>query len=248
MIGPAFISAPESASPQSSITPGKARPITPSACVLAAQREHAGRQPLGTDGDRRLERPVLAREPRQRAGLGERGIGAIAGIAQRPWRTCTEPNVPGGRNTTCPSVRCGASARAMSCCAVAGAGQRMSSASAHGVGDVVGDRATSFASCRPRKSLTDDRAAGRVVRFDRRPVAPPQAHLVARERQVARRRERAVAAAEDGDFHADPCSVAGGSAVALTVPSAISSLSRSAAPCPWRCAAGCPRTRIRAAP
>ena len=81
MMGPAFIKRAESASPQASMTPGNARPITASAWLGQTQREDAGRQPLGADGDRRLEGAVLAREPRQRAGLGERNLGPIAGIA-----------------------------------------------------------------------------------------------------------------------------------------------------------------------
>ena len=50
---------------------------------LQRQREHARRQPLGADGDRRLEGPVLAREPGQRAGFRERDLGAVAGIPGR---------------------------------------------------------------------------------------------------------------------------------------------------------------------
>ena len=82
MIGPAFISAPDSASPQGSITPGKARPITSSAWSRVRQRKHADRQPLGADGDRDLERAVLARQPGQRAGLGKAGVGAVAGVVR----------------------------------------------------------------------------------------------------------------------------------------------------------------------
>ena len=82
MIGPAFISAPDSASPQGSIAPGNARPITSSAWSRVLEREHADRQPLGADGDGDLERPVLARQPGQGAGLGEAGVGAVAGIVR----------------------------------------------------------------------------------------------------------------------------------------------------------------------
>ena len=40
------------------------------------------------------------------------------------------PKVPGGRNTTWPLCRCGAIARAMSACAIAGLGTTISSAPA----------------------------------------------------------------------------------------------------------------------
>jgi hypothetical protein len=43
--------------------------------------------------------------------------------------------------------------------------------------------------------------AGGAMRGDRLLVAPPQPHLVAGQREIARRRERAVAAAEHCDAH-----------------------------------------------
>ena len=81
IIGPAFISAPESASPQSSITPGKAFEMMASAWSLRVQRKHAGRQALGAHGDRNLERAMLARQPRKRPGFGKGHVGAMAGVA-----------------------------------------------------------------------------------------------------------------------------------------------------------------------
>ena len=101
-----------------------------------------------------LERPVLAREPRQRAGLGEGDLGAVAGIARGLARTRSEPNVPGGRKTTWPSDRCGASAARD--VGLRGRGRRAHDqlGAAHRRGDVGSDRATGCASCRPRKSLT----------------------------------------------------------------------------------------------
>ena len=44
------------------------------------QREDAGRQPLGANGDGDFKRAVLARQPRQRAGFGKGDVGIIAGI------------------------------------------------------------------------------------------------------------------------------------------------------------------------
>ena len=167
---------------------------------LQRQREYARRQPLGTDGDRRLEGPMLAREPRQRAGLGERDLGAVAGIPLRPSANSIEPNVPGGRNTTWPSARCGASARAMSGCAVAGAGHTMSSAprTASPMSAVI---RRGRASCRPRKSLTVMTPPAARCASIGLAVAPPQAHLVAGKREITGRRQRAIATAQNGDFH-----------------------------------------------
>ena len=48
--------------------------------VLARERKHAGGQALGPHGDRDLERPMLARQPRQRPGFRKGHVGRIAGI------------------------------------------------------------------------------------------------------------------------------------------------------------------------
>ena len=71
---------------------------------------------------------------------------------------------------------------------------------AHGLGDVGRDQRR-LRLVPPAKILHRDGAARRVVRLDGLGVAPPQPHVVAGERHVARRRERAVAAAEDRDAH-----------------------------------------------
>ena len=82
MIGPAFISAPESASPQSSITPGKALPINASAWSFWT----SGKTPVGSRLARTViadfEWPVLAGQPGQGAGLGKRDLGAVADIVR----------------------------------------------------------------------------------------------------------------------------------------------------------------------
>jgi len=50
-------------------------------CMIGLiKRKHANRQPFGTDADSDLERPVLARQPRQGAGLCETRVGAIASV------------------------------------------------------------------------------------------------------------------------------------------------------------------------
>ena len=116
-----------------------------------------------------------------------------------------EPKVAGGRNTTCPSARCGASSAAISCCAKAGAGHRINSASrtASAISVVT---SASCTSCRPLASLTTMREpAARCCRHLRR-IAPPQPDVVALQREIARRREGAVAAAEHRDLQrASPC-------------------------------------------
>ena len=87
--------------------------------IRRLERKHADRQPLGADGDGDLERPVLARQPWQRAGLGEAAaVGAIAGVTRGASRRSSSRTSPGGRNTTWPSRQMQARAgRAMSCCA-----------------------------------------------------------------------------------------------------------------------------------
>src|SRR5258706_210860 len=73
-------------------------------------------------------------------------------------------------------------------------------ASAHALGDVVRhDRGFRFVT--PLEILYQDRAAGGAMRRDRLRVTPPETDLVAGEREIARRRERSVAAAEHRDAH-----------------------------------------------
>ncbi len=80
IIGPAFISAPDSASPQGSIARKRlADHLQRVVCEI--ERKDANRQPLGADGDGNLERPVLARQPGQRAGFGKRYFGAVGCVA-----------------------------------------------------------------------------------------------------------------------------------------------------------------------
>ena len=48
-----------------------------------AGREHSGWQPRGAHGDGDFGRAVLARQPRQRSGLGEGDVSLASGVAQR---------------------------------------------------------------------------------------------------------------------------------------------------------------------
>ena len=121
--------------------------------VLQPQRQHAGRQAFGADRDRHFEWPVLAGEPRQGAGLGERHIGAVAGIVSRPWRKC--------KSRTCRAAgtrpgRRPDAARARARCRAArsraqGRGSVRHRARPRAMSFVTSE---SFASCRPRKSFT----------------------------------------------------------------------------------------------
>ena len=105
MMGPAFISAPESASPQSSITPGKARrDRRPARGPCSA----SGNTPVG----RRLARTVMATSsgPCLRVSHGSVPVSAKATSARLPasraaLANSTSRTSPGGRNTTCPSTQ-----------------------------------------------------------------------------------------------------------------------------------------------
>ena len=167
--------------------------------VLEPQRQHAGRQALGADRDRHLMRSMLAREPRERTGLGERHVSAIAGIARRfgedvraegagrqehdlsifqMRRECTRDVPLSGRrswaeNQVCTADRCR---------------------------NVIRQQG-GLCFMPPTKILHDDRAAGCLVGLDGRAVAAPEAHVMPGKRKIARRRERAVPAAKHRDAH-----------------------------------------------
>ena len=61
----------------------KGRPMTASAWSASAKRKDAGRQVLAARRDLHLVRPVLARQPRQGAGLGEGDTRLVAGLPGR---------------------------------------------------------------------------------------------------------------------------------------------------------------------
>src|SRR5262245_4290974 len=150
MMGPAFIKLAESASPQASITPGNVRPIT----ARAGSARRSGNTPVGS----RLARTVMAASNGAllRVSQGSVPVSAKATSARLPaayaaLANTTEPKVPGGRNTTWPAARWGASRAAISECAVAGVGQTMSSAprTASAMSVVI---RSGRVRCRPRKS------------------------------------------------------------------------------------------------
>ena len=193
MIGPAFISAPDSASPQSSITPGKAFETTASAAVLLRERKHAGRQALGAHGDGDFERAMLARQPRQRPGFRKGNGGAIAGVPcgrgeQHRAECCRrqEHDLPVNkmRRERLGDVR------------LRGRRRRAQDQlrPAHGLGHIAGD-AGHHDVMAPFEILHQDAAAGFAMRGNRLGVASPQPHLVPGHGQIAGRRERPVSSA-----------------------------------------------------
>ena len=115
------------------------------------ERKYADRKPFGVDRDGHFERSVLTRQPGQGAGFGEAHRGVIVGVMAAAAKII-EPKVAGGRNTTWPSAKCGASSLAISCCAKAGVGQRISSAwrTASAMSVVT---AASCTLCRPLESF-----------------------------------------------------------------------------------------------
>jgi hypothetical protein len=126
MIGPAFMSAPESASSIGS-TAGNALATTPSARAESS----AGRAPVGSRVARTEMRVSVG--PILRASQGSVPVSVKVTRARLPAARMALsrtklPKVPGGRNTTWPSARCGASAGAKPACAVAGSGMTISSA------------------------------------------------------------------------------------------------------------------------
>ena len=112
----------------------------------------------------------------------------------------TDPKVPGGRNMTCPSMRCGANALAMSAWAVAGTGAIISSAprTASSMSFVT---SAAFASWRPAKSFTSIIPPAAQWAAHRCFIAAPQLHLVAGESKIPRRGKRAIATPENGNPH-----------------------------------------------
>ncbi len=148
---------------------------------------------------------AASKGPCLRVSQGRVPVSANAALARLPashaaLANSTEPNVPGGRNTTWPSARCGASALAMSACAVAGAGQRISSAprTASPMSPVI---SAGFASWRPRKSLTVMSPPAALCASIAARSRRHRLHLVAGERQVTGCRQRAIATAQDGYSH-----------------------------------------------
>ena len=97
--------------------------------------------------------------------------------ASRTMRAITKlPKVPGGRNTTWPSTRCGAIARAMSACAIAGDGIDDQFGAAQRRAD-VGRGAAIGTSRAPSASFST--MLGRAPSAGCSAIAAPQAHFVA---------------------------------------------------------------------
>jgi hypothetical protein len=158
--------------------------------VLAGERKHAGGQALGTHGDRNLERPMLARQPRQRPGFRKDHVGSIAGItcslgeqhrAERCRRQEHDLPVHEMRREHLGDIR------------LRGRGRRAQDQlrPAHGLGHVGGD-ARQHHLMASLEILHQDSETRIAMRGNRLRVAPPQPHLVPDHGQIAGRRERPV--------------------------------------------------------
>ena len=176
----------------------------------ASRRKHAGGQPLRADGDRDFGRAMLAREVGQRAGFGD----AISARCSRPrgsagsWRSCRRfpaAGTPPGRRPDAAPWRA-----AMSICAKAGTGTRISSAprTAAPMSAVASAMRTSR---RPLKSFSV-MVEDLITRREGVRVAPPQPDLMALLGEIGGSGIGAVAPSQDCDAHADResrCSCAG---------------------------------------
>ena len=170
--------------------------------AFAAGGEYAGRQPLGADGDRRLEGAMLARKPRQRAGLGEDRVGVVAGVALRHGE---QHRAEGARRHEHHLV---AGEMRRQHAGDVGLGRRRRRAHdelgpLHRLADVGGDQAQ--ARLMPAPEILDgDDAAGCAMRLDGLAIATPQPHVVAGKREITGRRQRAISTAQYGDPHSLP--------------------------------------------
>jgi len=146
-----------------------------------------------------LERAVLAGEPWQRAGLGEGDVGAIIGLMHR----FGENERAEGRRRQVDHLPVGEMRRQRAGdigLREGGGGAEDQIGAAHGLGDVRRDQREPGVMPAARILHGDAGTFGALLRHGLR-VAPPQPDLVALQREVARRREGAVAAAEYGDDH-----------------------------------------------
>ena len=198
MIGPAFISAPDSASPQGSITPGNARDDI-ERTIRSFQRKHADWQPFGADGDGDFERTMLARQPWQRSGFGERDGGMIAGIV----RGFRKNDGAEGRRRQEHDLSIAQMRRELGDDIVLGE-SRGGTEDQFGITDRLGNIGRDQRKLHVMAAfrILDDYArTRRTMRGHRTSIAPPQPHVMALQRKIARRRKRAIAAAEHRDLH-----------------------------------------------
>lgn len=163
------------------------------------QRQYAGRQALGANRDRDLERTVLARKPRQGAGLGERDVSAVADRARGLREHHGAKSARRQKNDLPVGKMRSDYARDIHLCRRRhGADDEFGAA--HHLGNVCGDeRGPCLVAA--AKIFDDDRPARCLVRGDGIAIAPPQPDLVARQDKIPGRGERSVSAAEDCDAH-----------------------------------------------
>ena len=169
------------------------------------QRKHAGRQPLGADGDGDLEGPVLARQPRQRAGLGESDAGMVAGAMGGLGKNHRAE----GRRRQIDHLAVRQMRRELLGDVGLREGRRRAQDQfgianrARNIGRDQGELGV----VRALRILDDDARAGRTMRRDGVLVAAPETDLVALQGEVTGRGERSVAAAQNCNFQWDSPSI-----------------------------------------
>ena len=162
------------------------------------QRKHADRQPLGANGDGDLERPVLSRQPRQRAGFGKADARVIACLVRRPG----EDHRTKSRRRQEHHLAVGELRRDQP--GDIGLREGRGGADdqfciADGICDVRRDhRQLHLVTA---VDVLHDNARARRPLFATYVVAPPQPDVMALQGKISRGRERAVAAAEYCDTH-----------------------------------------------
>ena len=169
------------------------------------QRKHAGRQPLGADGDGDLEGPVLARQPRQRAGLGKGDAGVVAGV----MGGFGENHRAEGRRRKIHHLAVLEMWRELPRDVGLCEGRR-GTQDQFDVKDRfrnVGGHQRELRVVGPLGILDDDARAGGLVCGHGIGVAAPEADLVTRQGEITGRGERSVAAAQNCDFQWDSPSI-----------------------------------------
>src|SRR5580704_10851329 len=170
--------------------------------IRARKREDAGRQPLAAGGDLHLVEPLLACQPRQGTGLREGKARVVAGLpnqlgkeegAEGPRRQ--EHDLPvgekRGQETGDIELRKG---RRRTYDQLGSANRR-----AH-----IGRHEIEGGVVPAAKILEPDGAGRRAMRGHSSNIAPPHPHSMTGKRQVCRRREGPVAAAQYSNSHESP--------------------------------------------
>jgi hypothetical protein len=163
------------------------------------ERKHAGGQPLGADGDGDLERPMLARQPGQRAGLGKGDAGGVAGLVGG----LGEDHRSEGRRRQIDHLAVNKMRRQLPRDVALCEGWRRAQDQL-GVADRFGDVGgyqRQLGVVGALRILDHDARAGLAMLGDRRGIAPPQADIMALQCKITRGRKRTVATAQNCYAH-----------------------------------------------